>query len=109
MKILALVLCVAAAFLCGCATARVPGKVDGSVIDRVCDKFLPPDFHGPAHLEERGQYVTLVIDAGGLRRNADGRWTWDWLEYQRTVSVPLFSGVPYKQEGRVRLGARKEN
>lgn len=93
----------------GCATAaRRAAAPAPSFIERLCDKYLPADFHGPAHLEERGQYLTITIDAEGLRRGQDGRWTWTWLEYQRTLNIPVFSGVPYRQEGRIRLGTPKQ-
>lgn len=80
--------------------AQSPGFLQG-VIDRA---GLPSDFRGPASIEERGQYLSIVITAGDLRRNDKNEWTWAWLEYQRTLNIPLFAGVPYKHEGKVRLG-----
>lgn len=89
----------------GCASRPSGQAAEAGLVHTLLDRLLPHDFRGPAHLEERGQYVTIVIDAGDLHRDAaTGRWSWAWLDYQRTLNIPLFAGLPYKQEGKVRMG-----
>jgi hypothetical protein len=75
-----------------------------SFVTAVLDRLLPSDFRGRADLEERGQYLTIIITAGDVHRTSAGEWTWAWLEYHRTLNIPLFFGVPWKHEGIVRLG-----
>lgn len=91
----------------GCVSRPAkPSAPDMGLIQRVLNRAgLPSDFRGPATIEERGQYLVIVITAGDLHRNDAGEWTWSSLEYQRTLNIPLFAGVPYKHEGKVRLGA----
>lgn len=65
--------------LSGCATT--PGA-SPAFIDKVLDSTLPPTFTGPASIRHRNPYVTLVIEADGLKRGASG-WEWQWLSYRR--------------------------
>lgn len=102
--LVALLLAAAAVlFLAGCVTGR-RASADGPLIQTVLAAMLPADFAGPVHLEHRNQYFTIVIDAANVRR-VDDKWTWEWLEYERTSSIPLFSGVTWSSTGKVRLGA----
>lgn len=102
--ILVLILAVAALlFLSGCITGR-RASADGPLIVTVLDAMLPADFSGPVHLEHRNQYFTIVIDGADVHR-VEGKWTWTWLEYERTSSIPLFSGVTWSSTGKVRLGS----
>jgi hypothetical protein len=92
------------AFFAGCATAGRTQSTDATLIQGVLDKMLPPDFAGPIDVSHVNQYFTIAIKAGNVHRNADGKWTWDWLEYERNSHFPLFSGLTWSSTGKVRLG-----
>jgi hypothetical protein len=93
----------------GCAHQPVPApsqdNLSSSRIQQILSRLLPSDFSGDAKLSETGSYLTLVIEVGNLHKNDKQEWTWDWIDYQRTFHFPLFFGMPYKQEGKVRLGS----
>lgn len=92
--------------LAGCATTSAARKDDG-VIQRILNAAgLPDDFNGPAHLEENGAYLTIVIDASGLHRNAAGQWAWTWLDYDRRLTIPYAPGLTWKHGGKLRFGLR---
>jgi hypothetical protein len=85
-------LCLALAFA-GCAST--PGVSPG-LINQVLDSTLPATFTGPASIRHRNPYVTLVIEADGLKRGPMG-WEWRWLTYKREGRV---------SEGTITLGAK---
>lgn len=88
--------------LFGCASAPAGGKPT-LVIQPLLDKIVPADFSGDGKFEERGSYVTLIVEAVGLHKNEAGQWTWKALTYQRVLTVPMAPGVSYKQEGKFSL------
>lgn len=90
--------------LTGCMSRPVAGQL---LIAPILDRIVPADFRGDGEFAECGQYLTIEVRAGDLHKGAAG-WTWTWLEYRRTINVPLVPGVPYRQEGWVKLGAPKE-
>ncbi len=79
--ILVAVAAFALGFLAGCASAV--GDDHRSIIQAALNRALPPTFTGPAHVEHKNPYIDVTIDAGNLRRNPEGIWEWDWLEYRR--------------------------
>lgn len=78
------------------------------LIQPVLDRIVPADFEGDGEFGEHGQYLDLEIRVGGLHRTAAG-WSWKWLAYRRSVSIPLAPGVPYRQNGWVTLGTPTQN
>jgi hypothetical protein len=93
-----------AILLSGCASVSAPTTGHRSVVDRLADRFLPPDFQGDARLEQRGQYLTIILNVEGLKRLPSGSWTWSSGQYNRILNIPIFFGVPYRHEGLVQLG-----
>lgn len=93
----------AVAFFAGCATA-VKSPASGTMLQGVLDKIVPADYAGPAEFSESNQYFTITIKAGNLHRATDGKWTWDWLEYERNSHFPIFSGLTWGSTGKVRFG-----
>lgn len=88
----------------GCATASSSTQSDASLIQSVMTKLIPSDFSGPIELTHTDQYFSISIRGENVRRNSDGKWTWDWLEYDRSSHFPVFSGVQWSSTGKVRLG-----
>lgn len=88
--------------LLGCQTRTAQG---GLAIGPLLDRIVPADFRGDGEFAERGQYLTIEVKAADLRRTDSGQWSWSSLEYRRTLNIPVFSGVPYRHEGWIRLGA----
>lgn len=72
------------------------------LIQPVLDALVPADFQGDGEFGGRGQWVGITLKARGLRRTEQG-WTWTALSYRRTLSLPLFTGVPYQHETWVEL------
>lgn len=99
----ALPLLILALAIAGCSTTPA-AKGTAPIVQPLLDKLLPSDFRGPAHLEDRGMYVTVVLDAGDVHRRRDGVWTWSWLTYQQIVTFPLAPGMHYANTGIIRLG-----
>jgi hypothetical protein len=69
------------------------------------DRIVPADFEGDGEFTERGQYLVMEVRVGGLKRRQNGAWTWKWLEYRRTLTIPVFSGMAYHGEAWIKLGA----
>lgn len=82
--LLILVLAVAALMAGGCASKG--SAVSLGMINQVLDASLPPAFTGAIRLKHRNPYVTLAIEADGLKRGPNG-WQWTWLTYQREGRV----------------------
>lgn len=95
----------AVAFFAGCATTAKTGAAPVPLVQGVLDKLLPADFAGPVDVSEVNQYFTITIKAGNVHRTADGKWTWDWLEYERNSHFPIFSGLTWGSTGKLRLGS----
>ncbi len=89
--------------LTGCGHAPLVKK-PVLLIQPLLDKIVPADFQGDGDFGTRGEYVTVDVRAGGLRRRQDGRWTWRWLQYRQTIHVALVPGKGYRNEGWVNLG-----
>lgn len=104
MKSLLTVLLLAlTAVLTGCSTAT-SGTPAMPLVQPFLDRLVPADFVGDGKFSERGQYLTLEIKAGGLQKLPSGAWSWKTLEYRRILTIPLAPGVPYRQEGWIKLG-----
>ncbi len=103
MKLLALIIILAASLqlLVGCASA--PKAPVTLLIQPLLDRIVPADFRGDGDFGERGQYIEIEIRAGDLHKTAAG-WTWKWLAYRRTLTIPIAPGVPYRQSGWITLG-----
>jgi len=93
MKRLAALLALALV-LSGCATTG--SQVNLGLINSILDSTLPPSFMGPAKIRHRNPYITLDIEADGLKRGATG-WGWRWLTYKREGRL---------SEGTVTLGTK---
>lgn len=95
----------ALAFLAGCATRAVASSEE-SLVQALLDKVLDPTWVGDADIERHDSYFDWHVTAGNLHRNQEtGRWTWDWLVYERKSHFPLFSGLTWSSTGKVRLGS----
>jgi hypothetical protein len=72
----------AVGLLSGCATA--PGAAESQLgrITRALDAALPANFIGDAHVQHSNPYLSITIDAGGLKRTEKG-WEFTWLIYRR--------------------------
>jgi hypothetical protein len=82
--------------LCGCQTM---GSNRAPLIQRVLDSMLPPTFVGDFDgAENIPMYVNFTLKAGNLKRDYNGNWTFDWLEYDRTG--------PLTTSAHIRLGKR---
>lgn len=106
MKILLLlVLLAAVAFLAGCASRGATSN-NSPIIQRVLTEALPAGHEGYAKFEWRGQYLTIVGEGDGFKLNAAGEWTFTWLTYHRHLNVPWFSGLSYSTSAEVTLGKK---
>lgn len=93
------------AMLCVAAILCLAGCMSAPPIQKILDDVLAPSFTGPAHFSHTNDYFSVIIDAGNLRR-VEGRWSWDWLEYERQSHFPIFSGLTWSSTGKVRVGQR---
>ncbi len=93
----------ALAFLAGCVTR--PGASEHSLLQGVLDKFIAPEWQGDAEFVRTDQYLDWDVKVGNLRKTKDGRWTWDWLVYERKSHFPIFAGMTWNSTGKVRLGS----
>lgn len=105
--ILIAIVAVAAAFLTGCATASSGAQGEAALVQTVLSKMLPSDFSGPVELTHSNQYFVISIKGVGVRKNADGKWAWDKLEYERSSHFPLIAGVQWSSTGKIVLGQTK--
>lgn len=90
----------------GCASRPAQPTL---LIQPLLDRIVPSDWRGDFEGGERGHYLTIDVLATDLRKNEKGEWTWAGLKYRRTLSLPIFTGASYKQEGWVTLSPKKEN
>ncbi len=51
-------------------------------IQEILTNLLPPDFEGSYHLEHDNAAVQVDIHFTGLKRNANGLWTWTGMVYK---------------------------
>lgn len=89
----------------GCATITKNVTADVALVRDSFNSLLPPDFSGPIELHRSDMYVTFDLKASGVKKNAAGQWTWTWVNYHRTASVPWFAGLTWKSDVLVVLGA----
>lgn len=71
----------------GCASLTAPPSDSGSVaakIQNILGNILPPDFSGDFHINEHTPWFTITGTAKNIRKNAQGKWTWDAFVYDRS-------------------------
>ncbi len=86
-KSLPLIAAVALIFCAGCSSFTKPPSDANSVaskIQNILGNILPPDFTGNAHVTEHTPWFTISGTAKNVHKDANGKWTWDAFEYDRS-------------------------
>lgn len=66
----------------GCASL-FNGTEDAAKVQNFLTNTLPPGFVGDITVSHVNPYFNFGISATNVRQNADGKWTWDSLDYNR--------------------------
>lgn len=61
------------------ATAALQNKIPD--MQTIISALVPPSYKGDYHWDHHNLYFNFTLDVGNLHKDANGQWTWDWLNF----------------------------